>query len=358
MKRIKCIGMGFVFALSTIVLASPAAAQTTSSAPGQSSPDQSSLGDYARKVRKDPAAPKPKPKVFDNDNLPMNDKLSIVGPPPSTASGSAVDADKSAAPDSKDAAAKPATDDDQTKKKAAWKAWQDKVSAQKDSIDLASRELDVTTREYQLRAAVMYADVGNRMRNSAQWDKEDADYQAKDRRQAESRRRRQTETRRPEGRSPQGWRSLRHDRLMPVEGAVDRGFMPAHGRRFELGFSPCSPPHTQPEKLFLVMPPMHQMKLSPLRGSQRAQNRMIEQPLPAPETCFTLRDDRIHRRNLCPNLVSHRFYWQASRLRYSRVLCVPQASNPIPQPPTSVADVSSRLASPAACPLPSLSRIL
>jgi hypothetical protein len=176
MKRIECIGLGFVLALSTIWLNSPAGAQTTSTAPGQSSPDQSSLGDYARKVRKDPGAAKAKPKVFDNDNLPMNDKLSIVGQPPAADA-----ADKSAAADSKDAAAKPAAppDDEKAKKQAAWKAWQDKLSAQKDSIDLAGRELDVLQREYQLRAAVMYADAGNRIRNSAQWDKEDADYKQK-----------------------------------------------------------------------------------------------------------------------------------------------------------------------------------
>jgi len=34
-------------------------------------------------------------------------------------------------------------------------------------------------REYRLRAAAMYADVGNRMRNSAEWDKEDTDYKQK-----------------------------------------------------------------------------------------------------------------------------------------------------------------------------------
>jgi hypothetical protein len=33
----------------------------------------------------------------------------------------------------------------------------------------------------------------------------------------------------------------------------------------------------KPEKLFQVMLPMRQMKLSPLRGTQRAQNRMVEQ---------------------------------------------------------------------------------
>jgi hypothetical protein len=172
MKRIKCIGLGFVLASLTILLGSPARAQTTSSAP-----DQSSLGDYARKVRKDPAA-KAKPKVFDNDNLPTDDKLSIVGPQPPAADAS----DKTAAADSKDAAAaKPAasSDDEKAKKQAAWKVWQDKLTAQKDSIDLASRELDVTQREYQLRAAVMYADAGSRIRNSAQWDKEDAEYKQK-----------------------------------------------------------------------------------------------------------------------------------------------------------------------------------
>src|SRR3984893_2932435 len=125
MKRIKYIGMGFVLALSTIVLRSPVAAQTT---PPASTADQSSLGDYARKVRKDPAAPKPKPKVFDNDNIPMNDKLSVVGPPPTAPSATAADADKAAAADTKDAAAKPAADDEQAKKKAAWKTWQDKIS--------------------------------------------------------------------------------------------------------------------------------------------------------------------------------------------------------------------------------------
>jgi len=39
-----------------------------------------------------------------------------------------------------------------------------------------TRELDVLQREYQIRAAAMYADVGNRLRNSAAWDKQDADY--------------------------------------------------------------------------------------------------------------------------------------------------------------------------------------
>jgi hypothetical protein len=46
-------------------------------------------------------------------------------------------------------------------------------------MDLLSRELDVEQREYQLRAAAMYADAGNRLRSAGTWDKEDADYKKK-----------------------------------------------------------------------------------------------------------------------------------------------------------------------------------
>ncbi|MGA8213834.1 MAG: hypothetical protein WB799_09575 [Candidatus Sulfotelmatobacter sp.] len=167
MKRITYIGLGFVFALFTVLLASPAGAQTSSPAQDQA------LGDYARKIRKDPGTAKAKPKVFDNDNLPVDDKLSIVGEKPAANVGG------TAAAEEKDAAGSKAADDEQAQKQAAWKGWQTKVTGQKDQVDLASRELDVLQREYQLRAAAMYADAGNRMRNSTQWDKEDADYKQK-----------------------------------------------------------------------------------------------------------------------------------------------------------------------------------
>jgi len=163
MKRI--ILIGFVFG-SFAALVSSAVAQAA--APTQ---DQSSLGDYAKKIRKDPGTAKARPKVFDNDNLPTEDKLSVVG------QQSAANAAGAAPSDDKNAAS--AADDDQAKKQAAWKAWQTKLTAQKDSIDLATRELDVLQREYQIRAAAMYADAGNRMRNEAQWDKQDADYKQK-----------------------------------------------------------------------------------------------------------------------------------------------------------------------------------
>jgi hypothetical protein len=42
-----------------------------------------------------------------------------------------------------------------------------------------------------------------------------------------------------------------------------------------------------------VMLPVHYMKLSPLRRTQRAQNRMVEHVDPASEARLALRDDRI-----------------------------------------------------------------
>jgi hypothetical protein len=162
-----------VIGLFTVLLGS-LAAQSSPPAPDQP------LGDYARKVHKDTDAAKAKPKVFDNDNLPKDDKLSVVGQQPTDENGAAPSDSAAKSGTDKDAA-KPATagDDEQAKKQAAWKSWQDKLAGQKEQIDLASRELDVLQREYQLRAAEMYADVGNRLRNSAQWDKQEAEYKQK-----------------------------------------------------------------------------------------------------------------------------------------------------------------------------------
>jgi hypothetical protein len=184
MKRTINIGLGLLASLIVVLAVAPAGAQT---APEPQ--DQSSLGAYARKVHNYPAAAKPKAKVFDNDNLPKDDKLSVVGPqsPAEANAASPAAAEKPVTgAESKPSESKPGTssqaspaEDDQAKKQAAWKQWQGKLATQKDQIDLASRELDVLQREYQLRAAAMYADAGNRIRNSAQWDKQDADYKQK-----------------------------------------------------------------------------------------------------------------------------------------------------------------------------------
>src|SRR5215472_10759102 len=81
--------MSVVISVLTGMLLLPAAS-------AQSQPQSQSLGDYARSARKDKPQVAPARK-FDNDNLPMNDKLSIVGKAPD--SDQASEADQSAATD-------------------------------------------------------------------------------------------------------------------------------------------------------------------------------------------------------------------------------------------------------------------
>jgi hypothetical protein len=198
MKRIACSGIGLVLLLGLAGL--PAGAQNQAPSAAQDSSSGSSLGAYARQVRKDPGTSS-RPKVYDNDNLPKDDKLSVVGTPSSSdASADAKPAETDNAPATANATAAPAAgevkpgtetktaevkpptatvktaEEDEAAKQAAWKQWSDKIAAQKEQIDLMGRELDVLQREYQIRAAAMYADAGNRMRNEADWDKQDAQY--------------------------------------------------------------------------------------------------------------------------------------------------------------------------------------
>lgn len=187
MKHIACSGIGLVLFLGVAGL--PASAQNPASSTSQSASSGQSLGDYARQVRKDPGATA-KPKVFDNDNLPTEDKLSVVGTARASSDSSAqADSTSPAAGEAKAGTeAKTGSEekvppsptakapDDEAAKQAAVKQWSDKLAAQKDQIDLTGRELDVLQREYQIRAAAMYADAGNRMRNSGDWDKQDAQY--------------------------------------------------------------------------------------------------------------------------------------------------------------------------------------
>ena len=164
--------MGYVF-LAEVVLTGVLA----SLAGAQSQP----LGDYARSVRKEekPASAK----KYDNDNLPTSDKISIVGQTSDTAAAEDAnpgagrkcrDSGRGATPEAQAPEAAKKTDGaDAQKTNDDWKA---KISDQQGKIDLMSRELDVTQREYRLRAAAFYADAGNRLRGSGTWDKEDAQY--------------------------------------------------------------------------------------------------------------------------------------------------------------------------------------
>jgi hypothetical protein len=152
-----------------------------------STPQEQPLGDYARAVRKDK---KTATKQFDNDTLPMNDKLSVVG---SAASGDSQAASSNASETAANSGADAAQSDKKVDEKPAgiqpgeskeerqktYDLWKERLTEQKAKVDLLSRELDVEQREYQLRAAAMYADAGNRLRSAGTWDKEDAEYKKK-----------------------------------------------------------------------------------------------------------------------------------------------------------------------------------
>jgi len=139
-----------------------------------------SLGDVARATRKE-KQPQATAHHYDNDNLPTTEKLSIVGPAPTTTASNASQPGElnSASPSTGSApAATPAADPkiaEADRKKAA-DDWKEKLDAQKKTIDSLNHELDLTQREYRLRAVAQYSDAGNRLRNSANWDKEDADF--------------------------------------------------------------------------------------------------------------------------------------------------------------------------------------
>jgi hypothetical protein len=127
-----------------------------------------SLGDYAKAARKNKAEPSSTTRHFDNDNLPTDDSVSVVGPPPA--------ADAKAA-ETAQAANVSAADTNADRQKTA-DEWAKKLDQQKAKIDTLNHELDLDQREYRLRAAEIYGDAGNRLRNQAEWDKEDKQYRS------------------------------------------------------------------------------------------------------------------------------------------------------------------------------------
>jgi hypothetical protein len=130
---------------------------------------QQSLGDYARKVRQEKSQSSPTSRQYDNDNLPTAGQLSVVGPAPSAQPVNGPEATKSAAPNSAVA---------QADKQKAGDDLKNKMKEQQDKIDAMTHELDLDQREYRLRAAAFYGDAGTRLRDSAQWAKDDAQYRA------------------------------------------------------------------------------------------------------------------------------------------------------------------------------------
>ena len=168
MTRIASCGIGLALLLAGLGV--PAGAQSQAPASSQSASSGQSLGEYARHVRK-PGDTSSKPKVFDNDNLPKTEHLSIVGKSqPSATQQASTETQQESAPaasgESTPAAAtgektaETKAPEDQASKETGWKQWSDKIRAQ----------------EQQLRAAAMYADAGNRLRNQGDWDKQDVQY--------------------------------------------------------------------------------------------------------------------------------------------------------------------------------------
>ena len=150
--------------------------------------DSLSLGEAARSTRKDKQSQATAPKVFDNDNLPRDEHISVVGGAPATTTDNAQSSQTAeTSTNDKDSQAK---NDDSTKltidpdtspgdRERIYGEWRKKIADQKDTLTLLQREFDVLQREYRLRAAAMYADVGNRLRNQGDWDKQDRDYKDK-----------------------------------------------------------------------------------------------------------------------------------------------------------------------------------
>jgi len=132
---------------------------------GASGAAAQSLGDYARAVRKNKNEPSSTSRHYDNDNLPTNEALSVVGPPP----GADANAGQKAAPvdSSAAAAARQKTADE----------WNDKIAKQKAKIDSLNHEIDLDQRELRVRAAALYSDPSLSARN-IQWNKDDAQYRS------------------------------------------------------------------------------------------------------------------------------------------------------------------------------------
>lgn len=164
-----------------------------------------SLGDYARGVKKTTPATKAKrtPRVYDNDNLPTQTTLSIVGNESAESDAAeaperekskdaaeggektkdAGDAAKSSEASKPESGETPKTDSktgekEEDKPQAQFKegqssedrdkavaALEKKLESEKDKVALASRELDVLQREYQLKVSEFYSDTARRVQN-------------------------------------------------------------------------------------------------------------------------------------------------------------------------------------------------
>jgi hypothetical protein len=141
------------------------AASLAKSYPQQAVP----LGEYAKTLREQTHSKAAANHRFDNDNLPRETNISVIGEKPAT---------PETAPEAEGAASTPATPgDEMAARKAAYTDWQKRIAEQKQSIELLSREVEVLKRELNLKAAQYYGNASAQLQHSAQWYKQSADDQ-------------------------------------------------------------------------------------------------------------------------------------------------------------------------------------
>ena len=178
MKRITQLWLAGMILAGVLVDPSGAQDSSVQTQNPTANPGDPSLGSYARTVRKDKTT-KPAAKQFDNDNLPRENKLSVVGQTPSNSADAAQQSASSDAKSANDKAAKPSSvkpGQSQAERQQVYADWKGRISDQQSQVDLLARELDVTEREYRLREQAFYGDAGDRLRNQAEWDKQEAQY--------------------------------------------------------------------------------------------------------------------------------------------------------------------------------------
>ena len=359
MKHIACSGMGLLLLLGMTGL--PAGAQNQAPSASQNSSSGSSSrarrwGTMRGRSARIRAARRSR-KCTTTTICRREDKLSVVGQTPATTTvnngqhrrtarrrrGSQarqrqqVGNASKAATGRKGSVGAATAPEDEANKATADKQWADKIAGQKDQIDLLGRELDVLQREYQIRAAAMYADVGNRMRNSADWDKQDAQYkqQIADKQKALDDAKQKLEDLQEDARKAGRQRRFRASgyKKISVEVRTRRSIFVLAGGS-QLAFAALSgdpsrrsatlvqtrvsqpavlPPREsvagalffQAADLFDVMQAVDQVELSPLTCREGAEDGMVEQLAARTQILLALRHDVIHLGNLGSDLGLH-----------------------------------------------------
>jgi len=131
-----------------------------------------SLGDYARSVRKDKdkSDTSAAGRHYDNDNLPTNQKLSVVGPEPGPSATSGPATPAAAPPAAADAKA--------AEEQRAKNELQTQIDAQKEKVDSLTHDLDAEQREYRMRVIEFYSNPAEQKRLASKWGTDDSKYKS------------------------------------------------------------------------------------------------------------------------------------------------------------------------------------